>query len=135
MTTEFHAPDGHTYSVDCDMIEATCLRRPDESWTFTDAAGHEHYWTFDGRRGTYRPDAKAETPTLETVHDGTGYWEDGEPYEIYHHECRICRETVEPRCCADQSRQYVPGPRYYYIDGECVSQPDFMRAVEPFMKP
>jgi hypothetical protein len=124
------SPSGRVFECEVERIDVTCLHRPDDAWAFTDAAGHEHRWHFDGKPGTYRPQAKADVPTLKWVRTGTGYYEDGEPYAIGHHECRECGEHVTPQHTADSHRQYVPGLRYYSIDGQSVDEATFRAEAE-----
>lgn len=120
-----------TFEMNCDLLDVTSLHRPDTSWRFTDAHGHEHRWHVDGQPAeSYRPEAKHETPTLRWVFDEWEYWDDGERYQIGHHECRQCGEHIEPRYTADTSTQYIPGMRHYRINGEPVSKDEFERRVE-----
>lgn len=128
MDSTFHAKDGRTFRVERETIDATCQNRADETWTRVDAAGHEHFWTFDCVRGAYRPDAKAEVPTLRWVVDGTEYWEDGEPYQVGHYECKVCGEHVTPGTCADTNRQWIAGLAHCYINDEPVSRETFEAA-------
>ena len=121
-TSTFHAPSGRLFEMERDLIDVTCLSRPDESWVHRDPAGHQHRWLFDGVPGVYRPQAKATVPTVKWVRTGTGYYEDGEEYEIGHHECRECGAKVEPGHTADTSKQFIHGLASYYIDGERVSE-------------
>ena len=114
----------------CDLVEATSLHRPDTSWVFMDAAGHEHRW-FSGARPaqSYTPSETYETPSLVWVHDGWGYYEDGERYELGHRECATCGERIEPRYTSDTVRQYVPGLRWFRINGMSVSREEFEQRV------
>lgn len=78
----------------CEPIDVTSLRRPDTGWRHIDAHGHEHRWYTDGvPADTYSPTKSYDVPTLTWVVDGTEYYEDGEPYEYGHHECRECGRT------------------------------------------
>jgi len=116
------------FEAGADMIEVTSQHRPDTNWRVVDAQGHEHRWYVDGKPAvSYNPSAKHETPTLVDVHDGWGYWEDGERYAIHHYECRQCGEHIEPRYTADTNRQYIPGLRWCRINGESVSKEEFER--------
>jgi len=125
------ARTGDVFESGCDQFDVTSLHRPDTRWRFVDAAGHTHRWYMQGQPAeSYRPDAKYETPTLTWVHDGWGYYEDGERYAIGHHECSECRERIEPHFCADDFRQYLPGPRWFCINGEPVSPEEFQRRFE-----
>lgn len=123
--------EGTTFEVDRCMVEATSNHRPDTSWVFIDAAGHEHRWFLNGQPATtYSPLEHYDTPSLITIKDGVGYWDDGEPYDIVHRECRKCGEIIEPAYTADTSRVMVPGIARYYINGESVSESAFKQRVE-----
>lgn len=122
--------DGHTFEVErsVDLIDVTSMQRADEAWTFVDDAGHEHYWTFNGVRGTYKPDAKTVIPTVRRVVTGVDYWPDGDSYEIAHLECKECGQKVTPRYTSDDVKQYIPGLQRvtYYFDGKRVSEEEFI---------
>src|SRR5688572_26387248 len=107
---------GDVFETWCDMFEATSLSRPDERWTFTDAAGHVHRWHEVGNpqpMTTYRPEWAYEVPTLKYVVDETGIDEDGYEYERGHSECVVCGEHVTPRRKPDETTQMIPGCRWY----------------------
>jgi hypothetical protein len=123
--------NGDVFESGCDLIDVTSLHRPDTSWRIVDAAGHAHRWYANGQPAdTYRPEATYDVPTLRWVHDDWGYFEDGERYEIGHHECRDCGEHIEPRSRADDCTQMIPGPRWFTINGEPVSPEEFKRRFE-----
>jgi hypothetical protein len=111
----------------CDLIDVTSLHRPDPSWRFVDADGHQHVWFKDGRPATsYHPAGTYDVPTIEFVFEEWGYFEDGERYAIGHQECRQCRARVpEPGFTAEAYTQYLPGLRHYTINGEPVSKDEF----------
>ncbi len=122
------------FSSGCDLIEATSLHRPDTAWVVVDTHGHAHRWcVMDESVGTpikpayhYRPDVKLGVPTLVWVKDGEEYWEDDdEPHDVGHLECRQCGEHIKPGYTADTNRQYVPGLRWFCINGESVSKDEF----------
>jgi hypothetical protein len=121
---------GDVFETGCDLMEATSSYRPDTGWRVVDAQGHEHRWYVDGAPAvSYHPSAKHETPTLVWIFERWGYYEDGERYAIGHHECHACGEPIEPRFTADTTRQYVPGLRWFRINGESVSPEEFERRV------
>lgn len=119
---------------DCgtDVVEVTRLHRPDTDWRFVDASGHEHRWYSNGVPAKYYSASdKYDTPTLIWVKDGEEYWDgDDEPHDVGHLECRQCGERVTPGYTADTSRQYVPGLRWFRINGENVSPEEFQRRYE-----
>lgn len=117
------------FRVESDRIDVTSNHRPDTSWRFTDAAGHEHQWFADGTPASgYVPSAKHSTPTLKWVKDGEAYWpDDDEPHDVGHNECIQCGEHIEPRYTADTNSQYIAGPKYCYINDEPVSLEEFER--------
>lgn len=110
-----------------DMIDVTSMHRPDTSWRFVDAIGHEHRWHVDGKPAvSYNPSARYDTPTLVWVKDGEEYWEDDdEPHAVGHLECRQCGERIEPRYTADSTTQHIAGLAHYRINGESVSREEF----------
>jgi hypothetical protein len=121
---------GTTFETGCDLIDATSSHRPDTDWRIVDGAGHEHRWFFGDKPATeYNPSARYSVPSLKWVVDGVAYWEDGEPYDVGHHECRVCREHIEPGYTADAYTQYVPGLRWCRINGESVTREQFERAL------
>lgn len=125
---QLNTPEG-VFESGCDMIEATSSKRPDTAWVFTDAHGHQHRWFLGDQPATnYRPTGKYHVPSLTWIHDGYGVWEDGEQYEIGHHECRECGEHIEPQYRADDTQQWVPGLRWYRINGRNVSEQEFKAA-------
>lgn len=117
------------FEMHCDMVDVTSLHRPETTWRFTDAHGHEHRWYVGDKPATsYSPSERYETPTLVWVKDGEDYWEgDDEPHDVGHLECRQCGEHVQPLYGADQTVQMIPGLRDYRINGERVSEEEFTR--------
>jgi hypothetical protein len=92
------------------VIDVTSAHRPDEAWRFTDAAGHEHRWYLDGQPMTdYDHLKKTELPTLEIVRDPDEYDSDGEPYAVYHWECRQCHAVISPGFRADSEERFITG--------------------------
>lgn len=118
------------YSITRDMIDVTCLSRPDTSWKYIDRSGHVHRWYEKGRPATkYYPTAIYTTPTLVCIYDGAGYYEEGEGYNIDHMECRLCGEPIEPVYTADTINQYMKGLSRYSIDGVLVSREEFKKSL------
>lgn len=110
----------------CDLVEVTSSHRPDTSWRFVDASGHEHRWFADGKPAEqYRPIAKHDVPSTVSVFDGWGYWEDGERYAITHLECSQCGARVEPGYRPDDTTQYIQGLRHFTVNGERVTREQF----------
>lgn len=129
MTTRRVGPD--VFDSSCDLVDVTSLHRPDTSWLFTDAHGHEHRWYVDGTPAvSYSPSARHETPTLIWIKDGEEFWEDDdEPHDVGHLECRQCGEQIAPRYRPDDTTQHIPGLRHYRINGEAVSEDEFTRRL------
>lgn len=119
--------DGHTLEITTEVIDVTPLAEPDPKWTFTDAAGHRHYWSDTESGGPY--------PTLEyrTVHDHADDEEcDADDDQDLCYPvlcCKQCGQPVAPGTRPPSSRRIVPGLRTYLIDGEPVSK----QAAEDFM--
>jgi hypothetical protein len=111
-----------------DLIDVTSNHRPDTSWRFTDAKGHEHRWYVGWTPAeSYSPMVHYEVPTVVWVSDGTRYDEDGEPYEVGHVECRECGEHVKPGHTADAYEQKVAGLLRCYVDDRPVTREEFER--------
>lgn len=134
-----HHPSGDVFEVQCEPVEVTSLHRPDTSWVHADKAGHEHRWYVendgpDGRHisaSLYSPQHRYITPTLIWVKDGEEYWEDDdEPHDVGHLECKQCGEHIQPHYTADSNRQFMPGLRQCFINGEPVSLEEFQRRYE-----
>jgi len=121
--------NGHTFESGCDVIDVTSMHRPDITWRFVDAAGHDHRWCVHGAPADrYDPTATYDTPTLITVSDGWGIdADDGESVEWTHMECRECGEKITRGYTADEYQQYMPGLRWCRIDGVTVSREEFER--------
>lgn len=127
---------GDTFETGCEMVDVTSMHRPDTSWRFTDPAGHIHQWYEVAKLDTdntlpalrYSPREKYTTPTLIWVKDGEEYWDgDDEPHDVGHHECKDCHVHIEPRYCADEYQQFMPGLRWCKINGEDVPVEEFER--------
>ena len=113
-----YVPDLVVESIrsDRELIDVTCLSRPDTAWHYVDQQGHEHFWTtHHGKRSSrdYNPRLQYKTPTLVKVHDGYEHFDDGAVIELSHLECWLCGERVEPGYCADEYTQYVEGLRQH----------------------
>lgn len=123
------------FEMEQEVIDVTSSHRPDTSWRFVDAAGHEHRWFADDQPAeSYRSGAKYDVPTLVWVKDGVRYDEDGEPYDVGHNECLQCGEHVDPRYTADTTRRKMAGLASYWINGTEVPQEDFERRFEAARK-
>jgi hypothetical protein len=114
-------PDGRTLTVSSKEIETTSyLPRPDSGWSFTDAHGHEH-------QAVSEDDNSVDYPTLRWVVDEKDYVvdEDGYPEEYPgsgHWECVTCGEHITPSTIGPSPwREFTPGPRSYYLDGQPIS--------------
>ena len=132
----YQSPTGDVFESGCELMDATSMHRPDTGWRVVDANGHEHRWYINGNpANTYNPSAMYETSTLKWVFDEWGYYEDGTSYEIGHHECKECGDHVIPAFTSDTTTQYIPGLRWYRINGESVSREEFeRRALTAFPK-
>ncbi len=125
------AATGEVFEMHQDLIDVTSMSRVDPSWRFVDPAGHEHRWYANGQPATtYSPSQHYDLPTLIVVHDGLGYYEDGEEYELSHYECPQCGAHVRPGTCADSTTQYIGGLCHCRINGEFVSEDEFKRRFE-----
>jgi DNA-directed RNA polymerase subunit RPC12/RpoP len=82
----------------------------DESWTFTDQAGHQHRYDHG-------------YPTLSWVVDETWWCEDcGDEHTEGHYECPLCGERIIPGTAGpDRVRRYAPGRTSYYLGDEEIS--------------
>ena len=114
-----------TLRIEQDVIPVHYMHAADENWRFTDAAGHEHYWTgepllmIDG----------SHYPSLIYVVDEWCYRDhglygdasdpDGHPAAA-HYECRLCGEHVSPGMTGPGTTM-IPGMRTAYLDDEPVS--------------
>jgi hypothetical protein len=128
--------DDCAFEMKRELLEATCLHRPDTSWNIVDRNRHKHSWHADGKPATsYNPGTKYDTPSLVWVKDGEEWWEDDdEPHDVGHLECRICGQYIEPGYTSDSTRQYVPGPYEYTINGQPVSKEEFDRRLTEAQK-
>jgi hypothetical protein len=125
------ASNGDVFESGCELVDVTSCYRPDPSWRYTDQSGHEHRWYVNGQPAeSYSPTAQYSLPTLAWVVDYVAYYEDGEPYDVGHYECAVCStERVQPRYTADTFTQYVPGLRWFRVNGESVSAEEFKRRM------
>lgn len=110
------APEG-VLSFEVEQIDVTMgMPYLDETWRFTDAAGHEHYY------------ADRRYPTLRWIVDSseTYYCEDCREEHtdsLGHYECLLCGETIVPGITGpDTHRRYMPGRRAYFPDGVPISE-------------
>jgi hypothetical protein len=116
------------FETGVEQLDATSAHRADTAWVYRDAHGHEHRWHVDGKPAdAYDPRARYDVPTLVWVKDGERIDEDGEPYEVGHLECRECCASVSPGYTADAYTVYVPGLRWFQINGEPVTGEEFAR--------
>ncbi len=128
--------DGRRFEIHRDLIDVTSLHRPDINWLFIDPAGHEHRWHFKTPDEwiiayTYEPQQSYGVPSVEKVVDSPGYSDDYTYIpEVFHHECRICRAHVHPGYIADDYKQFITGLIHYTVDGESVSEDEFIRQAE-----
>jgi hypothetical protein len=100
--------------IDHDVIDVTCgIPTPNEGWTYTDRQGHEHRYEHG-------------YPTLELVVDAS-HWCMGneglyahDPHEAVdesHYECRICRETIQPKVDPPGTPEFVRGLSTAILNG------------------
>jgi hypothetical protein len=123
------SPSRRRFTVECEPFDVTSNWRPDTSWLFRDAAGHEHRWWTNGAPATdYNPQLSYDVPTLRRVIDEQWIDEDGSEREAAHLECVKCSEHVQPGHMSDPWRQFIPGLKRFYIDDEPVTE-DEMRAA------
>jgi hypothetical protein len=98
--------------IDVEQIDVTsCGRRVDETWRYTDQAGHEHYW-----RDGY--------PTLVEIVDER-YWCDDceDEHTETHLECPLCGESIVPGTrSAGTYREFRPGRKSITLNGEPISE-------------
>lgn len=129
--SKIQTQSGDVFEMERDLIDVTSMHRPDVGWRFTDARGHLHQWFADGKPAvSYNPAETHDVPSLVWIKDGVGYYEDGEPYDIGHNECRKCGEHIAPAYTSDTCTQYVAGLARYYINGEPVQPDEFKRRAE-----
>lgn len=129
MMRTVHMKTGDVFEYGCDKVDVTRNNRPDTGWRHTDTHGHIHQWHVDGKPATnYSPQDKHETPTLVFIVDDVGYWEDGSTYNIGHYECGDCHDPVpDPGTCADTNTVYMPGLKWFTINGQSVPPEEFER--------
>jgi hypothetical protein len=90
-------------------VEWSSSPKADESWSFTDAAGHFH--AYDQSTDKYALD---HYPTLLTKRervacDHSDHDPDCDGADIFHYHCRICDEEIMPGL--------IPGPHSFVIPG------------------
>lgn len=122
------AENGDVFEIQSEPIDVTRMSRPDTSWRFTDATGHEHQWYVNGQPAKdYQPANTYELPTLRWIVE----IEATDEYpEIGHHECRQCAEHVRPRNTCDTHKQFIAGPARFYVNGHPVSQSEYVRRAK-----
>ena len=60
------------------------------------------------------------------VKDGEEYWDgDDEPHPVGHLECAECGAHVTPKSTTDTHQQFVPGLRWFKIDGVRVTEAEY----------
>lgn len=121
------------FEYGCDMVDVTSISRPDTNWRFVDKADHEHRWHVVGKgvATSYDPNNRHEVPGLVWVKDGVEYLDDdGEPHYYGHSECAVCGDRVNPGYTPDDTRQFIPGLRYYRINGKHVDRDEFKRRLD-----
>lgn len=98
-----------------DLIDVTSNGpRPDKSWRYTDAAGHEHRWADDW-------------PTLEWFITER-YWceECGDEHTEGEWICPLCEEVIAPGMLPPSIfREYMPGLVRFYLGDEEISPERF----------
>lgn len=112
MNGSVRLPDGRLLEYEQELIEvSSSLPQPDEDWTYTDRAGHEHRYA-DGY------------PTLTWIIDESYWCEDcGDEHTEGHYECPLCGEHITPGLRGpDLLSKYQPGRRSYYLDGELITK-------------
>ena len=113
--------NGHEFSVERTVLDASLMRAPDPDWKQVDRNGHTHVWQFDA-------EGRASTPTLKFVRTGSWFSEDGEEYPEGYRACVLCEELVIPAVRVE--RRNVPGITRYRIDGQDVSPEEFERCYK-----
>jgi hypothetical protein len=121
----------HTFRVESDLVDVTSMHRPDPSWLFTDANGHTHRWFLGDKPAVnYSPSDRYTLPSLSWVEDPPTFTEDGDEIPQGHYVCAACGETIRPGYTADDTQQFMPGLKRYYLDDRPVSEPVFMEAAK-----
>lgn len=96
------------YRVSQDVTSyVTDRSSPDETWTFTDAAGHEHHYDHGYPTLAWIVEEQHWCDGTEGIYNHDGHWVD----DVAHWECRICGEVIEPRLHPPGRTVYVPGPK------------------------
>ncbi len=98
--------------IETERVDVTTRYEPDPQWTFTDAAGHFHAYSFNDRHSTL--------PTVNyiTVQEPCNGCDDDncEGFERREYHCLICSELVEPKTRKTTGRKYQPGLRTWRLD-------------------
>lgn len=82
------------FSVEQDFQQFTTdSPSPDESWTFTDAAGHEHHYDHGYPTLAWVVEERHWCDGTEGIYNHDGHWVD----DVAHWECMICGEVIKPR--------------------------------------
>jgi hypothetical protein len=112
---------------EADKIDVTSrLPYPDERWTYTDRAGHEHRYDKQAPGDYY--------PTLSWVIDETYYCPDcHDEHTEGHWECPQCGERITPGSAGpDRFRRYIPGLTHYYLNDEEITKDEYQRLAAEF---
>lgn len=80
---------------------------PDESWTFTDAAGHVHRYDHGYPSLEWVVEERHWCNGTEGLYNHDGHWVD----DVAHYECKVCREHVVPATHPPGRAFTVPGQR------------------------
>lgn len=99
-------------NIEVERVDVTARYEPDPEWTFTDAAGHFHAYSFNDRHTTL------PTVSYVTVHEPCNGCDDDncEGFERREYHCYICNELVEPKTRKTIGRKYQPGLRTWRVD-------------------
>lgn len=118
------------FKITRELRDVTSIHRPDTNWKPIDAAGHRHFWTVvaTGKEAQrYSPESSYDVTSVKWVVDGTRVDEDGEEYEVGHHECKECGEVIKPGFTADTDKQFIGGLLCCFINDEPVSKDEYQR--------
>lgn len=129
MGANTHYINGHAFEAGCDLIDVTSMNRPDTAWRKVDAAGHVHCWHVNGAPATnYDPAKPYDVPTVEARIVGE-YVHDGEVIKMTDTFCRQCGERVTPGTTADTYQRFIPGRRWFAVDGRSVTRAEFVEQL------
>jgi len=118
--TEYRLRSGDQLTFETDRIDVTsALPYADESWTFTDAAGHQHRYDHG-------------YPTLRWFVTERYWCEDcGDEHTEGKWICPLCDEVIEPGTAGpDRFRRYIPGMTHYYLNDQEISPDEYRRLAE-----